>query len=142
MVRSIFLLSSLLLSLSLFGQSVSINIENIRNSDGQFQLAVFENEEQFKNETPTSMLYFDKEEVKDGFMDISLNLRPGTYGITVLDDEDKSKNMSFKMAIYPTEGIGFSNYELKGMRKPKFSSFSFTVDAKETKKVKVILKYF
>lgn len=123
-------------------QKLSIKIENIRNNNGQIQIAVFENEEQFKSESPVSKQYFKKRVNRDGSQVIEIDLDPGTYGITVLDDEDMSTEMTFKLGIYPKEGVGFSDYYLQGMTKPKFDQFSFDVKDNSANSVNVKIKYF
>lgn len=141
-MRTLALFSFLILSQYSFTQTLNINISNIRNSDGQMQVAIFENQEQFKHEEPIAKQYFEKDRVRDGKMTIRIELEAGTYGISVLDDEDNNMKMSFKAAVYPKEGVGFSNYELKGMSKPKFEEFDFEIKDKQVTPVNVVIKYF
>lgn len=123
-------------------QTLVVNISNIRNAEGQFQVALFENNEQMKNEQPVAKYYFEKKGIRDGKLTLSIPLTPGTYGITVLDDEDMSKEMTYQMGLYPKEGVGFSNHQLKGMSKPKFEEFSFIIEDKKNTPVAVVMKYF
>ena len=126
---------------SSFAQSVTLEIKNIRNLKGQLQVSVFENQQQFDDEKPAKIIYFDKKGISDGKKLVKLDLKPGTYGITLLDDEDKSKDMTYRMGIYPREGVGFTGYKLSGMKKPKFSDFDFTATG-DSKKLLVDIKYF
>lgn len=138
------LLSLLIISLltQIKAQTLVVNISNIRNNEGQFQVALFENNDQMKNEQPKAKYYFEKKGIRNGKLTLRIPLTPGTYGITVLDDEDKSEKMTFQMGLYPKEGVGFSNYQLKGMSKPKFEEFSFLIEDKKETSVDVIIKYF
>lgn len=127
-------------SLVSFGQKVTLNLSEVRSSKGQIQVSIYENAQQFKDEKPLKYVYFDKKSMKDGKMTITLSLKPGTYGLSFLDDEDLSNNMTFKMGFYPKEGVGFSNFTFKGLSKPKFSDFSF--DLKEDRTIEVPFRYF
>ncbi len=49
--------------------------------------------------------------------------------------------MTYRLRIYPLEGVGFSNYKLKGMTKPKLDDFSFTIPLRN-QQVIVEMKYF
>lgn len=125
---------------SSFGQKVTIHFYNIRNNTGQIQLSIFENEKQFKDEKPTKSVNYEKKTMKDGKMSITYTMKSGTYAMTFLDDEDKNNSMTYKLGFYPKEGVGFSNFQLKGMSKPKFNDFSFEV--KDDIEIKVTFKYF
>lgn len=122
-------------------QTLTIDVSGIRSSTGQLQIAIFETAEQFNDEKPAKTLYIDKSGLANGKKSIQVNLKPGTYAITVLDDEDKSKDMTYTWGIYPKEGVGFSNYKLQGLSKPDFSDFDFKI-TEDSKHVKVEIDYF
>ena len=128
-------------NLNCMAQSITLNIKNIRNDKGHLQVAVFENEAQFKDEKPVRKIYFDKSEIANGNKKITIDFKPGTYAITVLDDEDDSKDMTYRLGIYPREGVGFTNFKMEGMSKPKFSDFDFTIN-EGNKQLIVEMKYF
>ena len=142
MKRNIFFLLLIILTgINARSQSVTININGIRNYDGQLQIAVFENQQQFHDEEPVEKLNFAKSDISNGRKSIKINLKSGTYAITVLDDGDKSDDMTYRLGLYPKEGVGFSNYTLKGLKKPDFSDFDFAID-QNNKQVNVDIKYF
>lgn len=141
-MKTISIILLTILAQALSAQSLVVNISNIRNSEGQMQIAIFENNDQFKHEEPISKQYFKKDRVRDGKMTIRIELEPGTYGISVLDDEDSNTKMTFKAVVYPQEGVGFSNYVLKGMSKPKFEEFDFEIEEQKPTPVEVVIKYF
>jgi uncharacterized protein (DUF2141 family) len=66
-------------------------------------------------------------------------IKPGTYGVVILDDENNNHKMDYGW-ILPQEGFGFSNYVHSGMIKPKLSKFSFTI-TKDTKEIEIKVKY-
>lgn len=141
MIRKVVLSILLLLSLLGYAEKVTINVSGIRSNQGLIQVAVFQNAKQFDDRAPIMKKYYSKSNMSDGSLMISLDLPKGTYGITVLDDEDRSKDMSFKFGIYPTEGVGFSNYYLEGLSSPDFKRFSFELD-KNGITVGVRMRYF
>jgi uncharacterized protein (DUF2141 family) len=47
-----------------------------------------------------------------------------------LDDENSTGKMEYNMFGIPREGFGFSNYYHKGLLKPHFDAFSFSVKKK------------
>jgi len=108
-------------------QNVTLNLQGIRSSKGQIEVSIYKNADQFNDEKPSKYLYFSKDNLKDGNLKITFSLAEGNYGVTVLDDEDMSRSMTFKMGFYPKEGVAFSNFRFKGMSKPKFEDFKFQV---------------
>ena len=74
-------------------------------------------------------------------MIIKLKLKPGVYGISVLDDENKDGEMKYNWFGIPKEGYGFSNFYHTGITKPNFKDFDFIVGEKD-KIVQVKMKYF
>lgn len=128
-------------SLCSIAQTVTLDIKNIRSQKGQLQISVFENQSQFDDEKPFKSIYFDKSGISSGNKRVVINLPPGTYGLSILDDEDNSKDMTYRLGIYPREGVGFTGYKLSGMSKPKFSDFDFTINQGD-KVLVVDMKYF
>lgn len=121
--------------------TLTIKINNIRNNKGVLQVAIFESADQFDKESPGKKVVVDKTDIKNGCTYVKIKLKPGTYGISILDDEDNSGNITYKFRLYPKEGVGFSNYILNKLRKPSFSDFSFDL-TNEDKTVVVKMKYF
>lgn len=130
----------LMLSLNSLAQTLTLNVSGIRNLEGVLKIAVFKNTQQFEDEKPDKSYIFEKSDVKAGKKSIELKLSPGTYAVSILDDEDKSGDMTYRFGIYPLEGVGFSNYILSGLSKPDFADFDFII--KDDIKVNVIMKYF
>lgn len=122
-------------------QALWVDIEGIRNKEGIIQLAVFENQEQFSDEKPSYVYEVNKLLIEKGKISVAVNLNIGTYGITILDDEDHSGYITYKFLVYPVEGVGFSDFYLDKLKKPKFSDFSFQLTEKN-QRVTVKMKYF
>lgn len=141
MKRLIILISIIASCTISFAQSVTLEIKNIRGQEGLLLVSVFENQEQFDDEIPAKTIKVDKSNISSGQTEVKLALKPGVYGITVLDDEDNSKDMTYRFGVYPLEGVGFSGYKLSGMTKPEFSDFDFSVNT-ENQKLVAEIKYF
>lgn len=140
-IKIFFLVFLLLFTFQSKGQNVTLSISKLQNTEGQLLVAVFETKKQFKQEEPVQTIKIDKSNIKKGKKVLALDLKPDTYAITILDDEDMFGDMSFRFGIYPLEGVGFSNYVLKKLNKPNFSDFSF-IKTNEDLKIKVKMRYF
>lgn len=127
--------------ISTYAQQVEVTIYNIRNSKGNIRLGIFRDNETFQDENAWKLLTYSKKNMKDGAMKLTLDLSPGTYGLSLLDDENANEEMDFNMIHIPKEGFGFSEYYHKGLTMPDFEDFDFPVKAGATTKVKVKMKY-
>ncbi len=121
-------------------QTVIMTIEGIRNNKGVISLGIFKNQQQFAQEKPAIEKVFAKTGLRSGILKIEFNLKPGNYAIAVHDDENRDGLMSFNLIGIPLEGFGFSNYVSSGLRRPRYSDFSFDVKQGENK-VHVKMRY-
>ena len=106
-------------------QSITVNITDIRNSDGHIQIAIFKTAEQFDNDNPIKRLRFAKTGLKDGQLSVNIDLPAGTYAFGMLDDENNDKEMDYNFIGMPQEGFGFSDYYHTGWSRPEFDDFDF-----------------
>lgn len=108
--------------------TIEVKITNVRNSKGVIQMQVYRDQPTFKAETPWKIYYVPKDNLKDKTILYKLTGIPaGTYGIAILDDENKNTKMDYSFMI-PQEGFGFSNYFLSKLAKPKFDDFKFQLN--------------
>ena len=70
-------------------------------------------------------------------------VKPGTYGISVVHDENKNNEMDMRWFPYPKpkEGAAASNDPVAKMGPPKWEGAKFTVAAADLT-VKATMKYF
>jgi len=122
-------------------QDVEVTITGIRNTKGKMGLGVFRDNETFKKEKAYRELQFEKKDVSSGEMKVKFDLPPGTYGIALVDDENSDGEMEYNRLGIPKEGFGFSDYYHKGLKKPKFDSFKFTLDKGQKKGIKIRVRY-
>ena len=123
-------------------QTLDIHIKNIRNQKGQICIAIFANQDGFNAEKTLYDVKYTKNEVVNGELHLHLPFKPGKFGVSVLDDEDKTGKMEYGFLGIPKKGFGFSNFFLKGLCKPVFDDFSFSLEKNEVKVLSVKMKYF
>jgi uncharacterized protein (DUF2141 family) len=142
-MKRISLLVLLLFSTTLlFSQTLVVDISGIRNKDGLIRLAFFVDDEGFRSETPALVRMLDKSLMLNGNLSVRLDsIPPRLYGIALLDDENQNGKLDYKLVI-PKEGIGFSNYDQHGIRRPSFNDFSFLLKKNVTQRVSIRLKYY
>ena len=119
--------------------NVKVVIEGVRSEKGKLVLAIFKDQGAFKNRKPIKRVEFNKSGLEG--IQIELNLDPGTYGFSVLDDENNNNKMDYNFIGIPKEGFGFSNYYHKGLSKPHFDKFKFEIKNKSVELIEIRLRY-
>lgn len=123
------------------GQNVEVTITGIRNTEGQMVLGVFSDDESFRKEQSYRELRYTKKDVSDGEMKVQFTIPPGTYGISILDDETGDGIMEYNFLGMPKEGFGFSDYYHTGLKLPKFDAFKFDLAEGQKKSIIVRIRY-
>ncbi|MGW8316566.1 MAG: DUF2141 domain-containing protein [Bacteroidales bacterium] len=122
-------------------QNIEVEIKGIRSDEGQIVLAIYTDEESYDDEKPVSERFIDKGGMKDGQLTVELDLKEGTYGLTLIDDENRNGKMDYKLIRATKEGFGFSNFFLSKLKKPSFDDFKFEVKQGQHQKVEMKVKY-
>jgi uncharacterized protein (DUF2141 family) len=119
--------------------SLSVVVNDFRNSKGQVQFVLYNKENSIPDEhynkfyrklsakivNGTSMATFD-------------NLPEGKYAVNVLHDENCNSKID-KGLIFPKEGIGFSNFQNIGFaNRPDFKKASFLLNCDKRLEVRII----
>lgn len=138
--KNIILSFFLFVIVSIDAQTVIIEITDIKNAKGKIIISVFKDNDSFRKDEPFFDKCYDKTNLKEDKMKISINLNMGTYGVVILDDENCNYKMEYNIIGIPKEGYGFSNFYHKGIIRPHFKDFSFTVGEKG-EIVQVRMKY-
>lgn len=142
MKRTLLFLILFFISSSVFSQTLLVEISGIRNREGLIRLAFFVSEAGFRAEKPVFERMLSKTPVQNGNLVVSLDsIPPGTYGIALLDDENKNGKLDYRL-ILPKEGVGFSNYKHHGIKRPVLSDFSFLVKKNVTLRIPIRLTYY
>ena len=120
--------------------SLTVDVSELRNSEGIVQFALYNREDAFPDEHYKK--YFKKltGKIINGASTVTFeNLPEGKYAVNILHDEDNDGKIK-KGIILPKEGVGFSNFQSIGFsNRPTFSKASFSV--LNDKKIKVNIIY-
>jgi len=117
---------------------LTIIVENLRNSKGVLQFAIYNSkgsipDEKFKQ-------YYKKHAaiiINNTSQYTFSNLPKGYYAINILHDENENGKIDKKF-ILPKEGIGFSNYTSIGLtNRPKFEKAKFELSNNLKKNIKI-----
>lgn len=119
--------------------SLTIEVENLRNSKGVLQVALYNKEGSIPDEIFKKYYRLEKAKIVNGKSEITFeNLPKGKYAVNILHDENNNSKID-KGLILPKEGIGFSNYSSIGLtNRPNFKKASFDLFQDKEIKVKVI----
>lgn len=119
--------------------SLTIVVENLRNSKGVLQVALYNKDGSIPDEQYKNYYKIQTTNIESGNAEITIkNLPKGKYAINILHDENKNCKID-KGLILPKEGIGFSNYSSIGLtNRPNFKKASFDLFQDKKIKVKVI----
>ncbi|MBB6111974.1 DUF2141 domain-containing protein [Mucilaginibacter lappiensis] len=121
-------------------QETPIKITDIRSGKGKIILNVFKDNDSYDKNQPYKKFTFDKKALINGTLTVHVEIEPGVYGITLVDDENEDGKINKNFVGIPKEGFGFSNFFMTKMKKPSFDDFK--VDLKSTEhKVDIKVKY-
>ncbi len=119
--------------------SLTVEVNNLRNSIGVVQFALYNAEGTIPDEFYKKCYKISKVEIINGSATISFNnLTSGKYAVNILHDENNNGKID-KGFILPIEGIGFSNFQTIGLgNHPNFSKASFELNQNKTINIKAI----
>ena len=125
------------------GQSAALTIEitNIRFEKGWIRLGLYNHPDQFPVNPPRTF-NFKKTSLKKEMMEIILDdIQPGTYAISLLDDENGNDQMDYRLFKLPGEGFGFSNNIKPGLKNPPYDHCSFRIPEGQSR-IRIEMQYF
>jgi len=119
--------------------SLTIKANDLRNSEGIVQFALYNEEGSIPDEKYKKYFKKDIAAINGSTSSITFHDLPkGKYAVNILHDENKNGKLDKKF-ILPKEGIGFSNYTSIGFsNKPKFSKASFELNSDTTMIIKIV----
>jgi len=138
-IFSIAFLSSYKLTKSALVYSLTVKVEELRNSKGLVQFALYNKEGSIPDEKYKTFYRKMTGEIIKGSSTVTFNNLPeGKYAVNILHDENTNGKID-KGLILPKEGIGFSNYQSIGLtNRPTFSKASFKLESNLKIRVHVI----
>jgi uncharacterized protein (DUF2141 family) len=129
-----------LTALCTYAQNLEIVFKDIKTTKGNIPLAVFTSDENFKANKALKLVRYPKKQIVNGSMTVYLELAPGTYGLSVMDDENADGKFDKNIFGIPREGFGFSNYYHNKMSHPHFENFKIKVTGQK-QKVEIRMRY-
>lgn len=119
--------------------TLEVVVTDIRNSKGNLVMGFYKDSKSFSKRTPFMSKVVEKTTMRNGVVKFTISLPPGTYGIALLDDENKNGKADYGFVL-PIEGFGFSDFYHRGVFAPTFTDFDFELGSAD-KTVAVKLKY-
>lgn len=120
---------------------LTVVVQGIHHQKGQICLRVFSGEQGFP--------FSDTSEVQSGCVKITGNsitknfqgLKPGTYAVAVVDDQNGDYKLNSNLFGIPQEGFGVSKNPIISVRTgaPKFQQASFPLKKDTT--INIVIKY-
>jgi uncharacterized protein (DUF2141 family) len=100
---------------------LDIRISDIRSSKGVVRLSVYTAPEQYPYK-PWRTYTIKKDSLDKTFLHAAIDdLKPGTYGLCMLDDENNSGVMENNLLGIPKEGFAFANNFKPFLKRPDYS---------------------
>jgi uncharacterized protein (DUF2141 family) len=108
------------------GQTIEVDVANVRNAAGHIKVDVC-TRETFLKDCPWSVLA----KAHVGTVTVEFHgIPPGRYAIQVFHDTNDNGECDQGLFGIPKEAIGFSNDAMKGLSRPKFDNAAFTVEGR------------
>lgn len=108
--------------------TIEINIQNIRNSEGNLLISLYTPEDNFPTE-PSQVFTINKNDISDHLTHSLTIAQQGKFAVVLLDDENENQDMDYNFLGIPKEGYGFSNNaKPRGLSAPKFEAAAFDVN--------------
>lgn len=120
--------------------TLSIEIVNFRNTNGQLILLLYNTDDGFKDESLTEFYRKQIVEIdsKDSVLVSFENLLPGQYAVKLIHDENADGKMN-RLLFKPKEGVGVSNFETISLtNRPNFQKAAFEINGDTTLKISLI----
>jgi len=107
--------------------SITVDMSDIRNSDGNVKITLFDTSEGYPEDTG-SVAEYAYSDIVDGKASCKFEgIAAGTYAIIILHDEDQDGDMTFNAVGIPKEGVGVSNNAKMKFGPPKWEDSKFEV---------------
>jgi uncharacterized protein (DUF2141 family) len=126
-MKSLLLVSGLCLSGLLHAAELQVRVETVDASGGQLLLAVFANEEAWKeHRLPVAQAHIA---AQPGAQEQRFDLPPGRYAVSVIHDSNGNSTLDTNFIGIPTEQYGYSNNPPLRMRMATFEECAFNLPA-------------
>jgi uncharacterized protein (DUF2141 family) len=109
--------------------SLTVRVENLRNSEGDVLISVYDNKEKFPKDAKHAVGKARVAIVDGSAVTTFRNLKHGAYAVAILHDENRNLKMDFNAVGMPREGYGFSNNVRGKFGPPPFEKAAFRINA-------------
>lgn len=107
---------------------LTINITDIRDIEGEMNIAIFDNSTDF--DAKTNWVIATEQTVTGSPMQVKIkNLPAGEYAISVYHDKNNDGELNTNFLGIPKEGFGFSNDAINNFGPPSFDQAKITIAA-------------
>ena len=106
------------------GVALTIHVEGLKNDRGQLAVALFDSAANFPRQERALRGQIVRIVGRRAQVTLT-DLRPGTYAVAILHDENANAKMDFNFLGMPLEGYGFSNDASGLFGPPSFESAAF-----------------
>ena len=120
-------------------KQLRVQVTGLRSAKGSLLIGLYKDQASFSKKNPYLSKKIEKNKLRNGIVNFNLSLPTGTYGVTLLDDENGNGKCDYGFFL-PKEGFGFSDYYHRGLSSPKFDDFGFKL-SKDAQSVVVKVKY-
>jgi len=84
-------------------QEIQVKVTGIRSGKGKIIVNVFKDNDSYDKEQPCKKFVFDKKDLANGTLTVNCVLEPGTYGLTLVDDENENGKIDKNLIGMPKE---------------------------------------
>lgn len=107
-------------------EGIELTISNIRNQKGLIRIGLYRSDSGFPDK-PAESFSLAKDTISGGVLRLFLpSVKPGSFGFSILDDENRDGKMDYRLGIIPKEGFGFSNNPRVTRKAPTFNETSIS----------------
>ena len=112
------MLTCLLPGVLSWGQNnLEVKVDNIKNDKGDIMVGLYTADNNFPRDASEGRVI---KASKNGVTVVFLNIKPGTYAVSAMHDENGNKDLDQNKLGIPKEGFGFSNNARGVMGPPSF----------------------
>ncbi len=122
--------------------TITVNIVGLKGKEGVALVTLYDSEDTWLKVPKATQVV--KTQITGNTLSVQFKgVKPGTYGVSVVHDENKNNEMDMRWFPYPKpkEGAGASNDPVAKVGPPKWDGAKFTVAAADLT-VKATMKYF
>jgi uncharacterized protein (DUF2141 family) len=135
------LFSSFFAAWAQFAAPITVEVSGIRNDRGDVCLLLFNSPDGFPDHYKKAFRLLKTPAQKGSVTAEFSQIPSGTYGISVLHDEDRNEKLRKNWLGIPREGFGFSNNASARFSPPPFSAVRFAHGKMATTTIRLKVRY-